>query len=101
MHLYQIFTNVLKNALEASIDNTPVNVELYKENETVFIIVKDNGNGIEPDDLTLVFEPYFTKKSKGTGLGLAIVKKLCDVNHCEIKIISEVGIGTEVKLVTI
>ena len=51
---------------------------LWGDNNTVEIQVKDTGTGIKPNDISKIFDPYFSKRSGGTGLGLAIVKKIIE-----------------------
>lgn len=66
----------------------------------VMIAVTDTGTGIPPDVLERVYEPFFTTKSedKGTGLGLAMVYGFLKQSGGHVKIYSEVGAGTTVKL---
>ena len=64
------------------------------------IAVTDTGTGIPPDILERVYEPFFTTKAedKGTGLGLAMVYGFLKQSGGHVKIYSEVGAGTTVKL---
>lgn len=66
----------------------------------VLITVSDNGSGIGPKDLSRVFDPFFTTKEfgKGTGLGLSMVYGFVKQSRGHIKIYSEVGHGTAVKM---
>lgn len=62
------------------------------------ITITDTGKGISKEDLTHVFDPYFTRKPSGTGLGLAIVHKIMESHGGEIHMESTVGKGTTVTL---
>ncbi|MCM8535873.1 MAG: response regulator [Lentisphaeraceae bacterium] len=82
--------------------------EAYCENSTfdlvageyICISVKDTGSGIEADHLPHIFEPFFTTKPKGqgTGLGLAAVYGTVQEHKGEITVDSDLGIGTEFKI---
>src|SRR5204863_6943920 len=58
------------------------------------IDVTDSGRGIAPEDISKLFEPYYSTKETATGLGLAIVKKAVDDHHGTISVKSKVGEGT-------
>jgi signal transduction histidine kinase len=60
--------------------------------------VSDTGTGITEDDLSHIFDPYFTTKASGTGLGLAIVYNIMEAHGGEIAIESRLGQGTEVTI---
>jgi PAS domain S-box-containing protein len=60
----------------------------------VAISVKDNGAGITPENMSKLFEPLFTTKSKGIGLGLAVSRKLAEANGGRIEVKSEMGKGS-------
>jgi len=56
--------------------------------------VSDTGCGIRPEDLSHIFEPYFTTKPSGTGLGLAIAHNIIEAMGAEIAVQSVPGAGT-------
>jgi PAS domain S-box-containing protein len=64
----------------------------------VMLAVSDTGTGIPPEILDKVFEPFFTSKEKGTGLGLSMVYGFAKQSGGHVKISSEVGHGTTVRL---
>jgi two-component system sensor histidine kinase PilS (NtrC family) len=51
-----------------------------------FLDVEDNGEGIAPDELDRVFEPFFTTRDQGTGLGLYIARELCEGNQARLSL---------------
>jgi len=99
--LRQVFTNVMKNALEA-IDPRRgagrVTVDLFVDGERAVVEVVDDGVGISPADRDKIFLPFFTTKPAGTGLGMSIVKKIVDLHAGEIAIDSAPGRGTRVRI---
>jgi len=76
----QVFTNVLKNALQAleGREDGDIIVVLKELDKEVEISFSDNGSGIPEEFQSKVFMPNFTTKSTGTGLGLAISKNIVD-----------------------
>ncbi|MDD2228377.1 MAG: HAMP domain-containing sensor histidine kinase [Candidatus Cloacimonetes bacterium] len=98
-HFYQVLTNILQNAMDASQPKQPIKISLGRDKNYVIISIRDKGSGIETDDLNRVFEPYFTRKTKGTGLGLALVKKLCEANSAIVRVKSKPGEGSEFTLI--
>ena len=95
--LRSALTNLIINSLQA-MDGQGGAVTLTLSGEDdgrrVRIDIADSGRGIEPDDISKVFEPYYSTKETGTGLGLAIVKKAIDDHHGTIAVKSKVGEGT-------
>jgi signal transduction histidine kinase len=73
----------------------------FRAGDTIFIIeIADTGTGIPPDQLSRVFDPYFTTKStgKGTGLGLTVTKTIIDLHGGRIQIANRNGGGVIVTL---
>ncbi len=92
----RLFTNLIKNAIEAANDRDEINISInqFNRNKTVIIAVRDNGHGI-PDSLQQkIFDPNFTTKTSGTGLGLAICKAIAEKAHGKIWFITVNNEGT-------
>jgi len=99
--LRQVFTNVMKNALEAIEPRRGagrVTVDLFTEGERAVVEVVDDGVGISSEDRDRIFLPFFTTKPSGTGLGMSIVKKIVDLHGGDIAIESAPGHGTRVRI---
>ncbi|MHC4578327.1 MAG: sensor histidine kinase, partial [Planctomycetota bacterium] len=99
--LFQVFVNLIKNALDAVESLGPrgrVRVKVTRESDVVEILVEDNGVGVKPDDLRRVFEPFFSTKEvgRGTGLGLPISARIVERCGGTIRIESVEGEGTTV-----
>ena len=99
--LRRVIINLLGNAMDAFEEREIASPRLQihsGENlagTEIWIRVKDNGPGIEPERLDKIFSPFYTSKSAGTGLGLAISKKLVDAHGGSIEAHSAPGSGTE------
>ncbi|WBL13775.1 ATP-binding protein [Sutcliffiella sp. NC1] len=95
--LKQVFINIVKNAMDAM--DCGGEIEIYCERrveDSVNIIVKDNGKGMPKSRLERLGEPFFTSKEKGMGLGLTITKKIINDFKGDIKFESAEGEGTTV-----
>jgi two-component system NtrC family sensor kinase len=95
--LQQVFTNLLSNASE-SIEGSGMITLTTKpvDHEWVEIKISDTGAGIPEENLRKLFTPFFTTKAlgKGTGLGLSIVYGIIKMHRGQIKVSSQVGVGT-------
>ena len=97
--LREVFQNTLENAAQASADgrgDIEVHAELQKAGIAVYI--RDEGAGVAPVNLTKVFKPFFTTKSKGIGLGLSIAKELMELHRGGIRITNRNKGGAEVRV---
>jgi signal transduction histidine kinase len=94
--LRSVFTNLVINAVEA-INGAGGSIAIKLSNpeaNSVKVEITDTGGGIAADDISKIFEPYFSTKETGTGLGLAIVKKAIDDHGGTINVASKEGSGT-------
>jgi PAS domain S-box-containing protein len=96
--LKQVVLNLVVNALEAMKDGGSLVVRVAREGDSVVLSVDDSGPGMDAQVLAQVFDPFFTTKEAGTGLGLSIVRKLVDQHAGEVRIESERGKGTRVRV---
>ena len=80
IQINRLFTNLLKNAIEATEENNNAVIQIKQQISSGFIriAVKDNGHGIPVAMQQKIFTPNFTTKSSGTGLGLAICKGIVE-----------------------
>lgn len=92
------FGNLIRNALQAVGSDGEVTIKLCEINGKKSVVVRDNGNGISAEDLARITDPLFSTKTKGLGLGLAITKAILDSHQAELVVDSEVGEGTEFKV---
>jgi PAS domain S-box-containing protein len=99
--LRQVFTNVMRNALEAIEPRRVggrVEVNLFVEGDRATVEVIDDGIGIAPEARDRIFQPFFTTKPSGTGLGMSIVKKIVDLHGGDVTVDSAPGRGTRVRI---
>jgi signal transduction histidine kinase len=95
--LIRIITNLVKNAIQAIPENQlekSILVEVKQVENNVNITVKDNGIGIEQENIERIFEPKFTTKNSGMGLGLGIIKNIIENYKGTITFETEFGTGT-------
>jgi signal transduction histidine kinase len=75
--LWQVLTNLMKNAVEASSTDGKVRVNIHGDGATqVVLTVEDNGPGLSKDEPDRLFEPFYSTKPTGTGLGLAVSRAI-------------------------
>jgi two-component system, NtrC family, nitrogen regulation sensor histidine kinase NtrY len=93
--LNRVFTNLVKNAIEAMNDGGELRVLERRVMEEIFIVIEDTGVGINREDMTRIFTPYFTSKSGGSGLGLSIVLRILKDHGASIDVYSDRETGTK------
>jgi len=94
----QAFYNVIKNSFEAMNARGILRIRTDRDDSHVIIRFTDTGGGITPENLSRVFEPYFTTKTRGTGLGLLIVRRIVREHGGELSIESSEGKGLTVTI---
>ena len=102
MRMEQVIQNIIGNSIKYTKSGGEINVEVKKEKNALRFIIEDNGCGIHPEDVPLVFEPFFRgEKSRdpnisGSGLGLSIAKYIIEQHGGEIACESVLGEGTKI-----
>jgi two-component system, sporulation sensor kinase E len=89
----QAFYNVIKNSLEAMRRHGTLRIRTDLDDTHVIVSFVDTGGGMSAENLSRVFEPYFTTKPSGTGLGLLIVRRIVREHGGELSIGSSQGEG--------
>jgi len=95
--LRSVFNNLFINALQAmGADGGHLNIKIAPDDTGDFVRfeISDTGKGIPAENLSKIFEPYFSTKETGTGLGLAIVHKIVEIHNGKIRVESTGGTGT-------
>jgi len=105
--LDEVIFNLCDNAIRYNKENGKVYVSVGEEDDNVYLSVRDTGIGIDEEYRERIFERFYrvdksrSKETGGTGLGLAIVKHIVALHHAELRLDSEVGVGTEIRIVFI
>ena len=89
----QAFYNVIKNSLEAMKRHGTLRIRTDLDDKHVIVSFTDTGSGMSAENLSRVFEPYFTTKPSGSGLGLLIVRRIVREHGGELSIESTQGKG--------
>jgi signal transduction histidine kinase len=99
----RVITNILYNAIVHNDENVAIEVKVEKK-DRVHIFIKDNGKGIQEEELKYIFERYYRgtntgKRHKGSGLGMAIAKDIVETHGGVINVESELLEGTKVEII--
>jgi len=98
----RIFINLIQNGVQAMPDGGELEItEINVDGQRVCVQVRDTGCGIPEENLTKVFEPLFTTKTKGIGLGLAISRRYAILNGGDLSVESGTGTGTIFRLILV
>jgi len=94
--LQQVFLNLFLNARDAMERGGILAVKTWETNGTAHLDVADTGQGIAPENLARIYDPFFTTKAakKGTGLGLSVTYGIIREHGGAIEVESEPGFGT-------
>ncbi len=97
-HMSQAYMNILLNAIQAIEKRGTIWLKTWFAGGTAYISFRDNGTGIESEDLEHIFDPFFSTKpvGQGTGLGLSITYNIVKNHQGNIEVRSSPGRGTEI-----
>ena len=102
--MYELIENLCSNAVNYNKENGSIHIDITPSKDRTVLTVSDTGIGIAKEHLPRLCERFYrvdksrSKKTGGTGLGLAIVKHICALYNADLKIESELGIGTVVRI---
>jgi two-component system sensor histidine kinase PilS (NtrC family) len=94
----QLVWNLLNNAVKALNEKGEIEINLFREAETVHLSIKDFGVGMDSTEMQKIFTPFYSKFAFGIGLGMTIVKQIVDEHGFKMEIKSEKKLGTEVEI---
>ncbi len=99
-----LINNLIDNAIKASEQEDEIRISAYLEESALAVEVEDHGIGIEKEQIAHIKEAFYrvdkarSRAAGGAGLGLAICEKIVQIHHADMLFISELGVGTTVKL---
>lgn len=98
--LNQVFMNILDNACYAIKDSGKIYIKLQKSENDVIIEIEDTGCGMKKEQVTKIFDPFYTTKpvGEGTGLGMSISYKVIQNHNGKIEVDSTEGKGTKFRI---
>ena len=103
--LVQIILNLIKNAMDAYIENEisprDINIEIIQDLKNTTLKISDNAGGIPKDIIDKIFDPYFSTKSEknGTGLGLYMSKMIVQDHLCGDLLVDVKGSSTTFSII--
>lgn len=105
MHLTNVITNLIDNAIKYSEEDPEINIIVKQENKKIYITVKDKGIGIKKENIHRIFDNLYRVPTgnvhnvKGFGLGLSYVKAVTQLHGWNVQVKSKFGEGSEFTLI--
>ena len=91
--LKQAFYNIIRNAIQAMTNGGSLKIQCHDAEESIVMRISDTGSGISPENMTKLFQPYFSTKESGNGIGLMVVERVFREHGAKLSIESS-GNGT-------
>jgi two-component system sensor histidine kinase AtoS len=98
VHLQQILMNLVANSIDAMPKGGRITIRIRRSGAQGIVEVSDTGDGIAPEMLGSIMEPFVTARPDGVGLGLPISRQLAELNHGTLVLSSEKDQGTTATL---
>jgi len=92
--LKQAFLNIIKNSMQAMPSGGAIKVATSAHGDIIKIVFEDTGHGIAPENMSRIFDPYFTTRKDGSGLGLMMTHRIIKEHGGDIEVKSQSGKGT-------
>ncbi|MPM76667.1 Signal transduction histidine-protein kinase AtoS [bioreactor metagenome] len=94
-HLKQIIINLILNGIEAiNKEEKSINISSMESLGKTYLMIEDNGCGMDKEELNKIYDPFYTTKASGTGLGLFVCYQLMEENNGKIHVSSSKDEGT-------
>ena len=96
--LKQVFINIIKNSIEAMPEGGAIHITTKVKENHLWLQLADEGQGIPPERLAKIGEPFYSTKEKGTGLGLMVSYRIIKAHHAQMTFSSQLDKGTSVDI---
>ena len=98
--LSQVLINIIKNSIEAIPENHKgkIKIKTKIKDKKYYLVVEDNGIGMDKEILTNIKNPFYTTKKRGSGLGVSLIYEIVEAHNGKIEYSSEYGKGTKVTI---
>lgn len=91
----QVLINLIKNSYEAITNEGIIDIKTYKDKNSFYIEIKDNGSGMDENTLDKITEMFYTTKQEGTGLGVVLSNEIIKAHNGTLKYESKLNQGTK------
>lgn len=91
----QVLINLIKNSYEAITNEGIIDIKTYKDKNSFYIEIKDNGSGMDENTLDKITEMFYTTKQEGTGLGVVLSNEIIKAHNGTLKYESKLNRGTK------
>lgn len=90
-----VFGNLVRNAIDAMPTGGLLKINAQAQEKDVLVYFEDTGEGISPENISQILEPFFSTKTRGIGLGLSISRAIVENHRGKIQASSELGKGSQ------